>query len=171
MNTKLIAVPALLATLAACHSAAQGNDVENHKGPWAGDEIQNASLNNAIVSQHTLYPYHFVAGSAELNELGARDLNVLVAHFLIASGELNVHRGDANQPLYESRVKTVLERLAAAGVTSSSVAVKDGLPGGEGLSSERVLVILKGKMSKSSSLTAGTDLTGSGASGTGVTIQ
>jgi hypothetical protein len=171
MKTNLIAIPTLLAMLAACHSAAQGNDVETHKGPWAGDEIQNASLNNAIVSQHTLYPYHFVTGSAELNELGARDLNVLVAHFLIASGDLNVRRGEASQPLYESRVKTVLERLAAAGVTSSSVAVKDGLPGGEGISSERVLVILKGKMSKGSSSTSGTDLTSSGAAATGVAIQ
>src|SRR6267142_704023 len=162
MNTKLIAVPALLAALAACHSAAQGNDVEKHTGPWAGDEIQNASLNNAIVSQHTLYPYHFVTGSAELNELGARDLNVLVAHFLIAGGDLNVRRGETGQPLYESRVKTVLERLAAAGVTSSSVAVKDGLPGGEGISSERVLVILKGKMSKGTAMTTGSNLMGSG---------
>ncbi len=171
MKTNRFAVPALLAILAACHSAAQGNDVERHTGPWAGDEIQNASLNNAIVSQHTLYPYHFVAGSAELNELGARDLNVLVAHFLIAGGDLNVHRGETSQPLYESRVKTVLERLAAAGVASSSVAVKDGLPGGEGLSSERVLVILKGKMSKANSMANGADLTGSGAAGTGVTIR
>jgi hypothetical protein len=171
MKKNLIAVSALLAALAACHSAASGNDVEEHHGPWAGDEIQNASLNNAIVSQHTLYPYHFVAGSAELNELGARDLNVLVAHFLTAGGDLNVHRGETPEPLYESRVKTVLERLAAAGVVSSSVAVKDGLPGGEGLASERVLVILKGKMSKGTGMTTGSNLMGAGNSGTGVTIQ
>jgi hypothetical protein len=171
MKTHLIAIPALLAALAACHSAASGNDVEEHKGPWAGDEIQNASLNNAIVSQHTLYPYHFFAGSAELNELGARDLNVLVAHFLTAAGDLNVHRGDTPQPLYESRVKTVLERLAAAGVVSSSVAVKDGMPGGDGVSSERVLVILKGKMSKGTAMTTGSNLMGSGTSGTGAIIQ
>lgn len=169
MKTTLILLPVMLTALAACHSAAQGNDVEKHTGPWAGDEIQNASLNNAIVSQHTLYPYHFVTGSAELNELGARDLNVLVAHFLLAGGDLNVHRGETNQPLYESRVKTVLERLAAAGVTSSSVAVKDGLPGGEGLSSERVLVILKGKMSKGTTSSTGSTLAGT--SGTGVTLQ
>src|SRR5207249_16097 len=91
--------------------------------------------------------YHFENGSAELNELGERDLGVLADHFKSAPGDLNVHRGDAAQALYESRVKKVLERLASAGVKGGQVSVKDGLPGGDGISSERVIVILKEKMS------------------------
>jgi hypothetical protein len=171
MKPNLILLPVLLSTLAACHAATQGTDVEEHLGPWAGDEIQNASLNNAIVSQHTLYPYHFVNGSAELNELGARDLCVLTDHFLKAGGDLNVHRGEAAQALYEGRVKTVLERLSSAGVKSDAVAVKDGLPGGDGISSERVIVILKEKMTKGTSMTSGTATSSSSTSTTGSTIR
>lgn len=162
MKTSSTFLPALFALLGACHSAAVDDGVEKRSGPWAGEEIQNASMNNAIIAQHTLYPYHFAAGSAELNELGVRDLDVLVAHFLNAAGDLNVRRGETPQALYEARVRTVLEKLAAAGVPSRSVAVKDGLPGGEGIASERVVEILKGKMSKGTWTTSGTSMTGTG---------
>ncbi len=165
MNTKPILPLVLCAVLGACTSPGGNNsDVEQHRGPWAGDEIQNASLNNAIVAQHTLYPYHFLNGSGELNDLGARDLCVLTDHFLKSGGDLNVHRGRASQAVYEARVKTVLERLSAAGVPSGAVAVKDGLPGGDGISSERVIVILKEKMSKSDNMGGTMDLNG-GSSG------
>jgi hypothetical protein len=162
MKNSLTLLPALLAALCACHSATANDDLEKRQGPLAGEEIQNASLNNAIVSQHTLYAYHFAAGSAELNELGVRDLDVLVAHFQNAAGDLNVRRGEAGQALYEARVRTVLEKLAAAGVPSRSVAVKDGLPGGEGISSERVVEILKGKMTKGTWISNGNSSTGGG---------
>jgi hypothetical protein len=151
MKSKPILLALFLASLSACHSAQADNDVEYHQGPWATDEIQNASMNNAIVAQHTLYAYHFVPGSAELNDLGVRDLNVLADHFTKAGGDVNVRRQDAGASLYEARVKAVLERLAQAGVPAGAVAVKDGPPGGDGISSERVVVILKGKMSSSSS--------------------
>jgi len=140
-----------LSFAAGCNATTRGTDVAEHKGPWAGDEIQNASMNLAIISQHTLYPYHFVTGSPELNELGQRDLNVLADHFVKVGGDLNVRRGDATQALYEGRVKSVLERLSSAGVGSDAVAIKDGLPGGEGIASERVIVILKERMSPTDS--------------------
>jgi len=150
MKSRTILPALLLSSLFACKGVNEDTEVTEHEGPWAADVISNASLNNAIVSQHTLYPYHFVAGSGELNDLGARDLNVLTDHFLKAGGDLNVRRGGAPQAVYDARVKTVLEKLAAAGVQSGAVAVKDGLPGGEGLASESVIVILKEKMSKES---------------------
>ncbi len=159
MKPNPILTALLLASLAACRSAQADNDVEFHQGPWATEEIQNASMNAAIVAQHTLYPYHFAAGSAELNDLGVRDLNVLADHFAKAGGDLNVRRQNADPSLYEARVKAVLERLAQAGVPSGAVAVKDGLPGGDGISSERVIVILKGKMSSSSSSSSTTTST------------
>ena len=150
MKSRTILTALLLGALFSCKGVNEDTEVTEHEGPWAADVISNASLNNAIVSQHTLYPYHFVAGTGELNDLGARDLNVLTDHFLKAGGDLNVRRGGASQAVYDARVKTVLEKLAAAGVQSGAVAVKDGLPGGEGLASESVIVILKEKMSKES---------------------
>jgi hypothetical protein len=160
MKHSLTLLPALLALLGACHSAPPDPDAPKTEGPWAGEQLQNASMNAAIVAQHTLYSYHFTAGAAELNELGVHDLDVLAAHFQTSTGDLNVRRGEAAQALYEARVRTVLEKLAAAGVTSRSVAVKDGLPGGEGISSERVVEILKGKMSKGTWTTGGMGTSG-----------
>jgi hypothetical protein len=144
----------LIATLSSCSNSGTNPELEGRDSAWAGDAIRNASLNNAIITQHTLYPYHFVSGSAQLNDLGERDLNVLADHFKKAQagipGELNVRRGSASQSLYEARVKLVLELLTARGVEGGMVAVKDGLPGGDGMSSERVIVILKEKMEKQS---------------------
>lgn len=140
----------LLATLGSCSMPSTNPEFEGKDNAWGGEAIRNASLNNAIISQHTLYPYHFAGGSAELNDLGERDLHVLTDHFKKAQvgmpSELNVRRGNASPALYEARVKFVLESLTAQGVEGGMVAVKDGLPGGEGMASERVIVILKEKM-------------------------
>jgi|GEM_PF-4805929 len=45
------------------------------------DSFSDESIKNGIVAQHTVYPYHFVADTAELNELGERELEVLAAHY------------------------------------------------------------------------------------------
>jgi hypothetical protein len=168
MKKTLMLLPMLFGALASCGSTKKHAELEGRANMWAGDAIKNASLNNAIISQHTLYPYHFVSSSAELNDLGLRDLNVLSDHFTKTPGDLNVRRGDASQSLYEARVKTVLDRLAEVGVQGGSVAVKDEMPGGEGISSERVIVILKGKMtSPGSTMDGGT----SAVTGSGVLVQ
>jgi len=171
MKCQPILIAVLLGALGACKGANADTEVTEHDGPWAADLIANASLNNAIVTQHTLYPYHFVSGTATLNDLGQRDLSVLTDHFLKAGGDLNVHRGGVPQPLYDARVKTVLESLAAAGVASGAVAVKDGLPGGEGMTSERVIVILKEKMSKTESTGTSSSSTSSSSASAGTVLQ
>lgn len=171
MKSRTILIAVLLGALGACKGANADTEVTEHDGPWSADVIANASLNNAIVTQHTLYPYHFVTGTAQLNDLGSRDLSVLTDHFLKAGGDLNVHRGGVPQALYDARVKTVLESLAAAGVASGAVAVKDGLPGGEGLSSERVIVILKEKMTKTEEAGSSTTTNTSSSSSSGSVLQ
>ena len=133
-----------------------------------------SSIQNAIISEHTLYPYHFIKNGADLNELGQRDLAVLTRHFAKNGGQLNIRRLDASDALYEARVSVVcnelkdagidmtrispseqqLEASAAkvsevrhallgAGITTTGVSIWDGMPGGSGMSSGRVLVILE----------------------------
>ena len=74
MKSKPILLALFLASLSACHSAQADNDVEYHQGPWATDEIQNASMNNAIVAQHTLYlrggPASLATGERTKHSLG-----------------------------------------------------------------------------------------------------
>ncbi|MFC1634464.1 hypothetical protein ACFL5Z_06440 [Planctomycetota bacterium] len=105
--------------------------------------INNISVENAIIAQHTLYPYHFVPDGARLNELGERDFSVLARHFAEQTGSLNIRRGTTPAELYEARVTVVIESLKEAGIETSRVSMSDGMPGGSGMPSERVVTILQ----------------------------
>ena len=109
----------------------------------AGDLLLGASMQRAIVVQSALYPYHFVPDSAELNELGVNDLNVLAMHLRDHAGSLLISRGGASKELHEARVRAVLAALEESGVAKTQVAVHDGLPGGDGLPSTKVVEIMK----------------------------
>lgn len=111
--------------------------------------LNNIGVENAIITQHTLYPYHFDPDSPELNGLGERDLSVLARHFANKAGTLNVRRGDTPVGLYEARVTNVLEKLKTAGVETSRLSISDGMPGGTGMPSERVVTILEKEAARS----------------------
>ena len=101
------------------------------------------AIQNAIVSQHTLFPYHFVTDGAELNELGQCDLAALTSHFIKYPGHLNIRRGKITAELYEARVNMVHERLLEAGIDKKRVSISNDMPGGSGITSERMLTILE----------------------------
>lgn len=100
------------------------------------------ALENAIISQHTLYPYHFVKNGAELNELGKRDLDVLIRHFTKLAGHLNIRKYHLSTELYEARIEFVHQRLLDAGINMDRISISDDMPGGSGIASESILVIL-----------------------------
>jgi hypothetical protein len=131
--------------------------VDDQRAPfnrWTIDTLNDESISNAIVAQHTLYPYHFDNGSAQLNSLGERDVKVLAAHYVRSPGELNIRRGGADTALYEARVQSVTKLLTKFDVPAASIKVADKLPGGDGVSSERAVTILK-RSYESSPLTGG----------------
>jgi hypothetical protein len=106
--------------------------------------LNNIGVENAIITQHTLYPYHFVVGGDGLNELGQRDFAVLARHFAAHPGVLNVRRAEETpSELYQARVAHVTGRLKEAGVEPERVNISDGMPGGTGLRSEKVVTILQ----------------------------
>ena len=126
------------------------------------NSFNDLAMQNALVSQHTLYPYHYVKNSAEFNELGQRDFAILASHFKKYPGQLNVRRDGIAPDIYEARVKRVLEGLKEAGVDVERTAVSDGMPGGSGMSSERIVTILA-KSEKTSTRTATTTTVTTGA--------
>jgi hypothetical protein len=130
------------------------------------DSLNNLAIENAIVAQHTLFPYHFVRNGPELNELGQRDLAVLANHFLENAGPLNVRKGDTVAELYEARVSHVLDGLKEAGIELERIAVADGMPGGPGMPSEKVVTILESAEKAAEKGTARTTGFTSGTSGT-----
>ncbi len=105
--------------------------------------INNIGVENAIIAQRTLYPYHFVADGEQLNELGQRDFGVLARHFKEHPGVLNVRQGQASPELYEARIAQVLSGLKQAGVETNRVSISDAMPGGSGMPSEQVITILE----------------------------
>ncbi|MGD8501432.1 MAG: hypothetical protein PVJ86_12340 [Phycisphaerales bacterium] len=107
------------------------------------NSYDDIAMQNAIASQHTLFPYHFVKNGPELNELGQRDLAALTTHFMRHAGHLNIRRHKTPADLYEARVKLVHDRLQEAGIDMERMSISDGMPGGPGMTSEKVLVILQ----------------------------
>ena len=98
-------------------------------------------MNNAIIRQHTLFPYHFVVNSEYLNELGIRELGVLAAHYRNYPGDINIRKGDESNELYQHSVRTVTQTLADAGVDPTQIRVTDTLLEGDGMAYEQVLQI------------------------------
>ena len=137
MKTSRILSAALLAVLAGCSGP------EKSTGLHAGDMLLGASLERAIIAQATLFPYHFEVDGKELNELGRRDVAVLADHLRDHAGVVSVRRGDSTPALHESRLGAVMAALEAAGVAHAQITLRDGLARGEGLSSVRVVEVLK----------------------------
>jgi len=116
------------------------------------ESIRDMGINNAIITQRTLFPYHFMTNSQDLNELGRRDLGVLAKHFRENPGILSIRRGSTAPDLYNLRLDIVQEFLINAKVDASRIAFNDAMPGGKGMSSEQVIQITEGRNSPTSPL-------------------
>ncbi len=103
--------------------------------------FNDAAMENAIIAQHALYPYHFVNNSNQLNELGRRDLSILAKHFKEYPGQLTISSDGTSENLYKSRLAYVAEQLKKDGIDVSRVAISDGMPGGSGMTSSDVVQI------------------------------
>jgi hypothetical protein len=111
---------------------------------------QNEFETAGVIRQHTIFPYHFVADSATLNELGLRDVSILAQHYAslpadqgLPPSTLSVRRGDAAPGLYEARVRAVTAELARGGVPNDRVRIADATPGGDGMLPGKIKVILQ----------------------------
>jgi len=143
-----------------CQEEVQKNSDDHLINSQLVRSYNDIAMQNAIVSQHTLFPYHFVENGAELNELGQRDLAALTNHFIKYPGHLNIRRHDTAEDLYEARVNVVHKRLVDAGIDMGRISISDDMPGGAGITSERVLIILEkapagASTSTSSSISSG----------------
>lgn len=100
------------------------------------------AMDNAVIRQHTLYAYHFVQHSANLNALGQREASVLAHHYKKNPGPVNLNRGEETDAIYQARVQTLRDWLINGGVDASRITIAEGLPGGDGLSADHVVIVL-----------------------------
>lgn len=141
-RTNCIAISLLLTAAAICgccdpamqeqQAAVSTSDLQ--QPPKVMDLYSDLAIQNAIVTQRTIYPYHFAANSAALNALGRRDLEILTSHFARYPGDLTIRRGPEDKDLYQARLATVSTLLAESGVDLDKVRISDGNPGGTGVS-------------------------------------
>ena len=71
-----------------------------------------------------------------------RDLKILGQHFSLNPGRLNVRRGKVSKGLYRKRINTVVQKLSEAGVDTKAIEIRNGLPGGDGMTSEETSIIV-----------------------------
>lgn len=143
MRYSAIIVVATLMLAVGCESGNLNPDYGSRESEaWLVKTYNDVAIENAIIRQHSILPYHFIRNSDELNELGSRDLAILAGHYSKHPGRLNIRRGSTSPELYESRIKTVLNLMSKAGVKTQKIDVTDGLPGGEGMASHEVTFIL-----------------------------
>lgn len=152
--TSILSLGILLTLLGGCKETDAGLEREHAINVWMVNTLKNNAVENAIISQRTLYAYHFVPDSPKLNELGYADLQVLASQFRRAPGTLYVRKSETPEELYEARVGHVKELLAAQGVDLSEVAIVDGIAGGDGNPSERVRWALEKERSAASAAEA-----------------
>jgi hypothetical protein len=118
----------------------QAADTTPHmQPPKVLDLYSDLAIQNAIVTQCTIYPYHFAANSAALNTLGRRDLQILISHFVRYPGELTVRRGEEHRDLYQARLGTISSLLGESGVDLDKVRISDGAAGGTGISTSDLI--------------------------------
>lgn len=141
MKSTILFLSIALATMTGCDFSSM--DYSSDQDTRMVTALQEPPVDNAIVAQRTLYPYHFVMDSAALNDLGQRDMDILACHFKNKTGQINVYRGDTPEPLYQARLMTVTRALANCSISAKTVKVGDGLPGGDGISSERAILVLE----------------------------
>ena len=143
VRTRTVAACGLFAVvMAGCESAAPemeiSRDVERALLETQYEDARRAG----VIRQQTIQPYHFVVYTATLNELGVREIEILATHYRIHGGVLRIRRGDAEEQLYQDRVEEIRSVLRARNVDMSRVRLSDGLPGGDGLASDRVVEML-----------------------------
>lgn len=135
---------ALTAALAGCASqGAKGPQRHAALNTALVERLHAGSVENAVIRQQSLFPYHFVAETAELNGLGRHDLGILADHYRSHGGVLRVARGNAPSALYDARLRAVREYLAASGVDADRLAISDAVPGGDGATAARVIEIME----------------------------
>ncbi len=161
-----VAVCLICGWLAGCEAEQQPvNDPDVNLDTELVRTLNDIGIENAILAQHTLYPYHFVSNADSLNELGQRDLAVLARHFREYPGALQIQGAEGDGDLYEARVAHVLGRLKDAGVDTDRMTVSDGMPGGSGVPAGRVITILEKEASEGLTTTGISSSGSSGSSG------
>jgi hypothetical protein len=94
---------------------------------------------NGVANERAIYPKDFRPGTAELNPLGNRHVDILIDSSRGARGEITILRGDERDDVYADRIAAVQHALTDAGIKDVTVARGDHV-GAAGVSSDRAVL-------------------------------
>jgi hypothetical protein len=152
-KTKLIFGCLASLALAGCHDAPKSaayhepsvDSVDNNRTLIRMALEEN--VYNGVASERAIYPKDFRPGTAELNALGSRRVDMLIDASRGARGEITILRGDERDDVYADRIAAVQHALSDAGVRDVTVARADHV-GGAGVSSDRAILTYTKLMSE-----------------------
>jgi uncharacterized membrane protein YgcG len=101
----------------------------------------NQQIRNGAATGRTIYPHHFVIGDSELTMVGERQFSALLPRNDLEPARMIIPRGDASDVLYRARLDALRQRFVAAGYGEDRLVLVDELPAGDGIPSERVVLI------------------------------
>jgi hypothetical protein len=139
---QFVVFAAALALLAGCEYQRQEAQ-RRQSNVWLAESVNDTAIRNAIIRQRTLYPYHFIEQGGQLNELGMQELEILTQYYRHTPGVLSVRRGGADNELYHQRVEHVRMVLEGRGVDLAHMQIEDRPAGGDGISGQRAVDILR----------------------------
>ena len=137
-----------LIVAAGCHEPAVNRSYETNSPDSIEDNrlliriAAEENVYNGVAAERTVYAKDFRPGTAELNALGIRRVDMLVdASRGVHGGQIAVLRGDESGELYSQRIAAVRQAIADAGVNASDITVaKADHSGGGGISSDRAVI-------------------------------
>lgn len=88
----------------------------------------------AVQRQRAIYSWHFAPGTADLNELGRRDLAIIAAQDKTRPGTLHVRLG--SDDMREARLAAIRACLESQGVEVARMNFDEDWPGGDGVGGE-----------------------------------
>ena len=151
-NAKLAIATLGLIVVSGCHEPVVNRSYENPSPDAIEDNrlliriAAEENVYNGVAAERTVYPKDFRPGSAELNALGIRRVDMLVdasrgLHGGSGGGQIAVLRGDESAALYADRVAAVRQAIADAGVNAGDITVAQAdHPGGGSIPSDRAVI-------------------------------
>lgn len=139
----IVALGLAMAATGCQEPTARSTEVDRTVNRALVTHYNDAAIDNAIVTQKTLYDYCFVRDSEKLNELGTYNLEVLARHYRDNPGRLSIWKGDTPHDLYRARVTYVRSQLQEKGVDMGKMQIADSMPGGPGEPSDDAIEAYK----------------------------
>ncbi len=151
-----VILPVMVALVGCDHQLWQQREstlLQKPVGLEALDRFYDPMIENAGAYNMSIGDGHFYPHTAELNSLGAKQLDRIAGALERHGGTVRYETRNSNGEFVNGRLKNIEEYLVDSGLDMANVEVKSMMSGGRGLSAKNALVA-KGKAEKDAVISA-----------------